>query len=300
MAVQEPPPEVEQRANDQLEQRASPYHALYEHWERNQWNSLALDFETDARSFRGLSETERAGLIWIFAHRFHAEFNVARLLAPFLTAAPSWEVELLLATQTADEHRHLQTVLRIYDEVFGVAGGIDAVRELADRNMDVVAETLYGRLEAHVTELARNPHPDLFLKAIVVYHLLGEGVIARTAQNLAAPIYEQFGDFPGLARGQRLVARDEARHIGIGISYCREQMQRDPQRTQQLVQEVIEEFSTVALELLSAANDGMAALVRTGYGVEPDVFYSEAQRLLGLRLRAIGFLDEEARSFATG
>jgi ribonucleotide reductase beta subunit family protein with ferritin-like domain len=281
---------AEQRSNERLERRASPYDALYEHWERNQWSPLELDFEADARSFRALSEDDRAGLIWIFAHRFHAEFNVARLLAPFLAAAPSWEVELLIATQTADEHRHLQTVLRIYELVFGIRGGIDAVREVADRSMDVVAETLYERLDERVSRLARDPEPDLFLQAIVAYHLLGEGVVARTAQDLAAPQYERFGDFPGLAQGQRLVARDEARHIGIGISYCREQMRYDPERTRRLVEEVIDEFSVVALELLSAAENGMAELVRSGYGVEPQAFYSEALRLLDLRLRAIGFL----------
>ena len=50
---------------------------------------------------------------------------------------------------------------------------------------------------------------DEFLAAVVVYHLLAEGVIARTAQNLAANQYEKLS-FPGLAEGQRLVARDEA------------------------------------------------------------------------------------------
>lgn len=244
----------------------------------------------DARSFRALSEGERSGLIWIFAHRFHAEFNVARALAPFLMAAPSWEVELLLATQTADEHRHLQTVLRIYDRVFGITGGIEAVREVADANLDIVADTLYRRLEEHVTVLIDDHDPDLFLKAVVVYHLIGEGVVARTAQNLGAPMYERFGDFPGLAQGQRFVARDEARHIGI--SYCREQMRRDQARTRRLVEEVIDEFSTLSVVLLSAANNGMASLVRSGYGVGPDVFYAEAQRLLEQRLCAIGFLDE--------
>ena len=284
---------AEQRENDELEQKASPYRSLYEHWERNQWSALALDFETDARSFRTLSEEERDGLLWIFAHRFHAEFNVARLLAPLMMAAPSWDMQLLLATQTADEHRHLQVVLRIYDEVFGVAGGVEAVRELADRNMDVVAKTLYGHLEKHVGLLAHDRHPDLFLKAVVVYHLLGEGVIARTAQGLAAPQYERFGAFPGLQRGQRFVARDEARHIGIGVSYCRERMAAEPERTRQLIGAVTEELAGVAVDLLEAANTGMGDLVRSGYGVEPDGFYAEAMRLLDLRLRAIGFSSSD-------
>src|SRR5438552_5010732 len=123
-----------------------PFRALYEHWERHQWSPFEIDFSVDADSFAALDEPTRTGLVWIFAHRFHAEFNVARLLAPFLLAAPSYDVQLLLATQVADEHRHLQAVLRIYEEVFGVRGGIDAVREVADRHMDLVAERLYDRL----------------------------------------------------------------------------------------------------------------------------------------------------------
>jgi len=38
----------------------------------------------------------------------------------------------LIATQVADEHRHLQSVLRIYEEVFGVKGGFEAIRQMAD------------------------------------------------------------------------------------------------------------------------------------------------------------------------
>jgi ribonucleoside-diphosphate reductase beta chain len=282
--------EQETRANDELERGATAYRALYEHWERHQWSALALDFTTDARSFRALGPDEREGLIWIFAHRFHAEFNVARLLAPFLLAAPSWELQLLLATQTADEHRHLQAVLRVYEEVFGVTGFAE-VQELADRHLDVAAETLYGRLEHHIMRLDSERDGDTFLKAVVVYHLLAEGVVARTAQNLAAPMYARFGVFPGLAQGQRLVARDEARHIGIGVAYCRERMTAEPERTRELVGEVIEEFIDIAAALLDAANRELAQLSRAGYGVEPDGFYAEAMRLLELRLRSIGFLS---------
>jgi len=281
--------EQEARANDELERGATAYRALYEHWERHQWSALAIDFTTDAHSFRALEADKREGLLWVFAHRFHAEFNVARQLAPFLLAAPSWELELLLATQTADEHRHLQAVLRVYDEVFGVSG-FAAVQELADRHLDAVAETLYGRLEHYISRLDAERDPDTFLKAVVVYHLIAEGVVARTAQNLAAPMYERFGDFPGLAQGQRLVARDEARHIGIGVSYCRERMAIEPERARALVAEVIEEFTDVAAALLESTSPELADLARTGYGVEPDGFYAEAMRLLELRLRSIGFL----------
>jgi ribonucleotide reductase beta subunit family protein with ferritin-like domain len=274
-----------------LGERPRPFRALYEHWERNQWSVLDLDLATDARSFAALDGTDQEALIWIFAHRFHAEFNVARLLAPFLLAAPDWETQLLLATQTADEHRHLQAVLRIYEEVFGVEGGIDAVQELADRHLDPVAATLYGKFEDHIARLEVDRHPDVFLKAVVVYHVIAEGVVASAAQNLAAGQYERFGSFPGLVQGQRLVARDEARHIGFGVSYCRARLAAEPERTRALIGEVVDEFATVAAELLATANDGLADIVRAGYGVDPAGFSAEAMRLLDLRLRAIGLVD---------
>jgi ribonucleotide reductase beta subunit family protein with ferritin-like domain len=273
-----------------LEEKASPYQALYAHWERTQWSSLELDLSTDRESFLALDEEEQRGMIWIFAHRFHAEFHVARLLAPFLLAAPGYELQLLLATQIADEHKHLQAVLRIYREVFGVEGGIDGVREVADRNMDPVAETLYSRLEHYVGRLDAGSDEDEFLAAVVVYHLLGEGVIARTAQHLAAGQYERLA-FPGLARGQRLVARDEARHIGIGVSYARACFNRDAEHARVVVGAVVDDLTAVAADMLETANEGMGELVAAGYGVEPQAFYAEAMRLTDLRLRSIGFFD---------
>jgi ribonucleotide reductase beta subunit family protein with ferritin-like domain len=276
--------------SEHLEVRASPFQALYAHWERSQWSVLELDLATDRESYLRLDPEEQAGLVWIFAHRFHAEFNVARLLAPFLLAAPDYEVQLLLATQVADEHRHVQAVLRIYEEVFGVRGGIDAVQALADEHADPVAETLYRRLEHYVSRLSADSDEDEFLAAVVVYHLLAEGVIARTAQNLAAGQYERLA-FPGLAQGQRLVARDEARHIGIGVSYTRRRMEADSERAREVIGEVVTELLTTAGALLQTANNGMADLVVSGYGVNPQAFYDEAMRLTQLRLRSVGFLD---------
>jgi hypothetical protein len=89
-----------------IERRASPFPALYAHWARKQWSALALDLETDRTSFVALSEEARTGMVWIFAHRFHAEFNVARLLAPFLLAAPSYDVQRGLAGALNSHRRH--------------------------------------------------------------------------------------------------------------------------------------------------------------------------------------------------
>jgi ribonucleotide reductase beta subunit family protein with ferritin-like domain len=276
----------------ELEERARPYRALYDHWERTHWAVGELDFSSDAASYAALREPERRGLIWVFAHRFHAEFNVARLLAPFLEAAPDYELQLLIATQVADEHRHLQAVLRIYEEVFGVEGGFEGVRALADRNRDPVADSLYDALERRVLRLKQSPDPDTYLQAVFGYHLIAEGVVARTAQNLAGDQYERLGDFPGLITGQRLVARDEARHIGIGVSYARARMAKDEDASRAAIDDVLEEFGTLAAQGLELGKAGLEDVLATGYGVDAEAFHAEAMRLLQLRLRSIGYLDD--------
>jgi len=274
-----------------LEERARPFRALYDHWERTQWAAFGIDFSTDAASFAALSEAEQRGFVWIFAHRFHAEFNVAVLLAPFLRFAPDYETQLLIATQVADEHRHLQCVLRIYEEVFGVTGGIESVRALADENMDPVAEMLYEALERHVRILDEEGTEDAYLQAVFCYHLLAEGVIARTAQNLAVGQYERLGAFPGLIEGQRLVARDEARHIGIGVSYARRRMSEDRERATAVITDVLDEFAELAERGLELGS-GLEGILQDGYGVDSHAFHAEVMRLLHIRLKSIGLVDD--------
>lgn len=293
MATQEELPTASDGPQDaetrDLEERARPFRALYEHWEGNQWNPLDIDYSVDAASFRALSDDDRRGFMWIFSHRFHAEFKVATILAPFVTRAPSYDLQVCLATQLSDEFRHMQSVLRVYDVVFGIRD-FEEVRAIADSNMDIVASTLYEHLDARVKPLETSADPDLFLQATVAYHLIAEGVIARTAQNLAAGQFAHFGSFPGLTAGQRLVARDEARHIGIGVSYCRQRMSEDRDHATEVISELVEEFAELASGLLEAAlAGGMNSQVLSGYGVEPEGFQREALRLWQIRLRSIGF-----------
>jgi ribonucleotide reductase beta subunit family protein with ferritin-like domain len=274
-----------------LEERARPYRALYEHWEANQWSPLELDFSVDRASFLSLSPDDQQGFAWIFAHRFHAEFMVAKVLAPFVLRAPSYELQTCLSTQLADEFRHLQCVLRVYEEVFGIRGA-ERVRALADSNIDPVAAAMYEAFPKYIAPLETSDDEDVFLKAVVVYHLISEGVVARTAQNLAAGQYDRFGVFPGLVLGQRQVARDEARHIGIGVSYIRQRMAGDRKRTTTAVEEIVEGFAELATSLLETAHAGdMNDQVLGGYGVGPDGFYAEAMRLWQIRLRSIGYLE---------
>jgi ribonucleotide reductase beta subunit family protein with ferritin-like domain len=273
-----------------IEERARPYRALYEHWESTQWSPLEIDYSEDTASFVALDEDRQHGFMWIFAHRFHAEYTVANVLAPFVTRAPSYELQVCLAGQLADEFRHMQSVLRVYREVFGIADRA-RVKAAADAVMDPIEEALHAEFHRYVAPLETSTDEDDFLRAVLAYHVMGEGVVARTAQNLAAGQYREYGSFPGLAEGQRLVARDEARHIGIGVSYVRQRMASDREGTTEVVGTFAEHIGELCAQLLDRAlAEGMTPQVRAGYGVGPAEFYGEAMRLWHIRLRSIGFL----------
>lgn len=281
----------EETEHRDLEERARPFRALYEHWERNQWSPLEIDYREDRHSFLALDEEARRGFMWIFSHRFHAEFKVATILAPFIMRAPSYETQVVLSTQIADEFRHMQSVLRVYEQVFGISE-LEEVRAIADANTDPIAETLYAELERWVAPLETSDDPDRFLQASVAYHLVAEGTVARTAQSLVAEQYGHYGSFPGLIAGQRLVARDEARHIGFGVSYARWRMTEDREHTMEVIEEFVDDFTALAARLLqNALADGMDSQVLAGYGVEAERFYTQAMRFWQTRLRSIGFLD---------
>src|SRR5262245_19679058 len=155
----------------------------------------ASKLSRDRESFEALSADDKQAFMWIFAHRFHAELMVAKILPPFVLRTPSHELQTCLATQLADEFRHLQSVLRVYDQVFGIRS-VDRVRAMADANIDPVAAAMYEAIHPYVAPLETSADEDSFLQAVICYHLIGEGVVARTSQNLAANQYERFAAFP--------------------------------------------------------------------------------------------------------
>jgi ribonucleoside-diphosphate reductase beta chain len=268
-----------------------PFRALYQHWERHQWSPFEIDFSIDADSFAALDEQTRTALVWVFAHRFHAEFNVAALLAPFLLAAPDYDIQLLLATQVADEHRHIESLLRVYSDVFGVQGGFDAVKALADAQLDPVAASLYEALDGIVRPLENSRDEDAFLRAVVAYHLLAEGSIGRANETFVATQFDRVGSFPGLREAQRLAVRDEVRHIGIGVSYTRRRLARDGQPVRTLITEVVDGFHALGENLLKHTSPELAGDFARAYGAKPATLWAEVQRQLQLRLRSIGLTD---------
>jgi ribonucleotide reductase beta subunit family protein with ferritin-like domain len=274
-----------------LEDGAQPLRAIYQHWERHQWSPYELDFATDAASFAALDEKRRQALVWILAQRFHAEFNVAGLLGPFLTAAPDYETALVLATQIADEFRHVQAVVRAYEQVLGVEGGMEAIRAHADSHMDPVASTLYAALDDAVRPLATSPDADTFLRAVFAYHVIGEGVVGQTTQRILPSRLSGFGDFPGLVEAQRLAIREEARHIGFGVTYVRRCVTEDRDHAWSVFGHIVEGFQAMCTRMLQTEAPALHDKFLTTYGLEPEQIFEQTMRNLRLRMHSVGLHD---------
>lgn len=279
------------RDSNALDDYARALQAIYRHWEHHQWSPFAIDFTTDASSYAALDEQTRDMLMWILAQRFQAEFQVARLLGPFLTAAPDYHTALVLATQVADEFRHVQAVLRVYEELVGIKGGIASVQPLADAYMDPVAATLYEALDSVVGALATSHDADTFLRAVFGYHVIGEGVVGRTTQRILPDRLRRFGAFPGLIEAQRLAARDETRHVGFGVTYVRRCVAEDRDHAWSVFGYVVEGFRTMCTELLETADAALDERFVTTYGLEPEQLWEKTMSTLRVRLQSVGLGD---------
>src|SRR6476469_5126805 len=115
------------------------YRELYSLWERQQWAVQDLDFTQDRIDWHErIPPEERVARMSGLSSFFIGEQRVAAELAPLMRAVPDEDMRIFLATQIADEARHVVFFDRFYSEV-----GVLEAGELA------------GRLEetgAHVTD----------------------------------------------------------------------------------------------------------------------------------------------------
>ena len=210
--------------------------------------------------------------MWIFAHRFHAEFIVATILAPFVLRAPrlrAADVPLDAArrrvpppaVRTARLRRGVRNPQRRSSPRDGRrATSIPSPRRCT-RRLD--------RIRGAARDLGRRR--IVFLQAVVcVPPDRRGGRRPDGAEPRRRSVRAIRRRSRASSQGQRHVARDEARHIGIGVSYVRQRMAEDRERTHRGDRRDRRgrspSLSTSLLE--TALTGGMDTQVLAGYGVE--------------------------------
>src|SRR3954462_2817130 len=225
------------------------YRQLYELWERQQWATQDLDFMQDRIDWHErIDADERFQRMTGLSAFFIGEERVTVELAPIIRAAPDDEMRLFLATQIADEARHVAFFDRFYREV-GVLEA-DGLRERLEETSAIRhddCKTLFDEmLHDRVDRLAAEPEDLVTLvEAITLYHMVIEGSLALTGQHFIIDYNEQMGTLPGFVEGFTNVARDEHRHVAFGARFLRDMALRD-ERYAEAIQRTLVEVGPVA------------------------------------------------------
>jgi hypothetical protein len=225
------PDSILERLNTSITERMPTYRELYLRWERLNWRVSDLDFSRDREDWLSLDADHQERLLWTLASFYVAEQRVAATLTPYLTAAPTSDQRIFLTTQCVDETRHAIFFDRWFQEVIAAGDG-DISRRLSSSRQWIGPGfgPLFDDYLENVTSELRNRPADtgLFAKAIAVYHLVIEGVLALTGQKFILEWARNNDLLPGFRAGFTAVARDESRHVAFGARVVKDLLDADP------------------------------------------------------------------------
>ena len=198
---------------------------LYELWERQQWQSQAIDLERDKEQWASLPEEQKEEHLWGLSSFFVGEERVTTQFSGLVMAYEDEQEEAFLTTQQVDEARHMQFFDRYYREVLGVDHDFIQERLAAVRVhlTDAFIELFDERLVRAGERLIADPS-DLEAKVdfVTAYHMVIEGTLALTGQHFMLDFYEKADLLPGFQEGFSNIARDEHRHVAYGTWFLQQ------------------------------------------------------------------------------
>ena len=225
---------------------------LYELWERQQWQSQAIELERDKEQWGAIPDEEKEDHLWGLSSFFVGEERVTTQFSALVMAYEDEQEEAFLTTQQVDEARHMQFFDRYYREVFAlderdIRSRLQRVRE----NVTPAFVTLFDEnLVEECRRLIENP-ADVAAKVdfITTYHMVIEGVLALTGQHFMLEYYEKNDLMPGFVEGFSNIARDEHRHVAYGTWFLQQKLAQD-ESLKQRVQDKLMELLPVAAGVL--------------------------------------------------
>ncbi|MCW5252467.1 MULTISPECIES: ribonucleotide-diphosphate reductase subunit beta [unclassified Streptomyces] len=199
------------------------YRTLYRSWDKQHWSAEALELERDAEHWQRVPAETKARLERIVRHFLVGEYTGLDLLAPIALGAPDEASLIFLGTQSADESRHTRLMDRLASEVLGLGG--DDLRQALDSawQHSTPAQLRLNELEARLIRPLSSLHGghDDWLRAVAVFHIVTEGVLALTAQRRLVSSLRSGSFLPGLRAGFVAMTRDESRHVAFGVEAVR-------------------------------------------------------------------------------
>ena len=226
---------------------------LYALWERQQWQSQAIDLERDKEQWAQLSDEDKEEHLWGLSSFFVGEERVTTEFSGLVMAYEDEQEEAFLTTQQVDEARHMQFFDRWFREVAGFDSESEDIRQrLAAARADVTdafVELFDERLVQMGQRLIADPkNMDLKVDFVTAYHMVIEGTLALTGQHFMLDYYENNDLLPGFAEGFANIARDEHRHVAYGTWFLQQKCAEERYRAR--VQETLNELLPLAAGVL--------------------------------------------------
>lgn len=196
--------------------------ALFRRWEQQQWVANDVSLERDTAHWHRIPAPVQRRLVKLITDFLVGEYTGLDLLGPILTGCPDEDALLYLGTQLADESRHTRFVHRVAVEVVGMPPDFEAILPAAWR----AASPAQRRLSALETRLIRKlvtqrPDYEDWLRAVTVFHVVTEGVLATHGQRAVVTSLKPGGLLPGIRSGFVAMTRDESRHVAFGLQAIR-------------------------------------------------------------------------------
>jgi ribonucleoside-diphosphate reductase beta chain len=198
---------------------------LYELWERQAWQSQAIDLELDKQQWADLPEEAKEEHLWGLSSFFVGEERVTTQFSGLVMAYEDEQEEAFLTTQQVDEARHMQFFDRYYREVLGVGHELihDRLRAVREHVTESFVQLFDDELVRVGERLIADPS-DMAAKVdfVTAYHMVIEGTLALTGQHFMLDYYERKGLLPGFVEGFGNIARDEHRHVAYGTWFLQQ------------------------------------------------------------------------------
>jgi ribonucleoside-diphosphate reductase beta chain len=224
---------------------------LYHLWEKQNWQSQAIDFEQDKRDWESFDDEKRRHMAWNLSSFFVGEERVTTQFSGLVMAYESQSEEAFLATQQVDEARHAQHFNRFYEQVVKYDGTFDERLQRAREDLNDAFLVLFDQhLVDACRRLVENPGDiDAKVDFVTTYHMVIEGTLALTGQEFITDYNEKHGVLPGFTEGFRNIARDEHRHVAYGTWFLQQKCAHD-EAMKRRVQEKLVELLPIAAGVL--------------------------------------------------
>jgi ribonucleoside-diphosphate reductase beta chain len=230
---------------------------LYRRWEAGQWSPFEVDLSADAEQWPGIDPAVREVIYFALSSLMVAEERITTKFTGLVAAHGSEEEATFLATQQADEARHMQFYARFRDEVIGepqvIAAHVARAREQVSDSFRQIFDV--ALVQAHETLLANPGDVAAKVRFVTLYHLVIESTLGLTSFRFITGYLNAEGLLPGFVEGYSKVHHDETRHIGYGVWFLRETVRERPELAE-AVREPLRELLPAVAESLKPPREG--------------------------------------------